>query len=122
MSISKTMSHRIATHKKYYETHSLKQSAVLASKIITKIQNDSSHESSSEEETEEQQEEPMEKGRTPFSTSEEKSIRAWFGSAIQGAKPPFLQKCREYLDKNPQHGGCTAKNIQDKLRHLIRRM
>ena len=78
MSISKTMSHRIGLHKKYYETHSSKQSAVVASKIIRKIQNESGS-----EEQGEQHREPMEKGRTPFSTSEEKAIRAWFASDIK---------------------------------------
>lgn len=64
--------------------------------------------------------EPIQKRkRIPFSEDETEKITSYFSTFIRSSKTPSLQECKKFLDSCPLPGR-SAKNIQDKVKNIIK--
>ena len=115
--LANAMSHSVETHKRYYTSFSTEKTAAETHHIVKNL----TENKSDDNRTEQTKRPPLPKAnRNPYTDTENEAIWRWFQHTITlGIKPPTLSECRTFLENFDNVHFRTAKNIQDKIRHLM---
>ena len=135
--ISSHMAHSEKVHKKYYERLQSSQQAAVAFKIRermiegTEMDSDESEPMPKKQESSTNKVEPPKQApkakqapkvrhRREYSEKELSLIKRWIKEDLKDRPSATLAECRSFLKRHPMEG--TAKNIQDKVAQLQRKL
>ena len=102
--LSNQMSHSASTHRRHYEELGTATHAAQAHKVAKSLTGKTKGK----------------RARYPFSEEETRAVHKFFFAEIEQSKSASLEDCRRYLKRHPNPHNRTPKNIQDKVKSIVK--
>ena len=113
--VTRQMSHSVATNAAYYQPIVGEQHAANAYKSMADLREGKREENRSYREV------CTSPRRRLFTKAESELVRSFFARHVELRSTPTIRECGNFLERSPMPGR-TAKNIQDKVKTIVRNM